>query len=95
MNGDINLLTRIEVTIFGPEDEDTFDDEPRAPNVSNCPPELLRRLVTSLSERAHNTLDCCDRLFACWIGTGDKPATTKDPLSPDLRRIPRLMIDPA
>jgi hypothetical protein len=48
---------------------ETFDDEPRAVTiVMNCPPELLRRLVTSLSERAHNTLDCCDRLFACWIG---------------------------
>ena len=54
---------------------ETFDDEPRAVTiVMNCPPELLRRLVTSLSERAHNTLDCCDRLFACCIGTGDNPA---------------------
>ena len=67
-------MSRIEVTIR-PGDSDTFDDEPGAVTiVSNCPPELLRRLVTSLSERAHNTLDCCDRLFACWIGTWDNPA---------------------
>jgi hypothetical protein len=42
----------------GPKgDSDTFDDEPRAVTiVSNCPPELLRRLVTRLSECAYNTL---------------------------------------
>ena len=60
---------------MGPGRSDIVDDKPRAITiVSNCPPVLLRRLVTSLSERAHNTFDCRDRLFACWIGTGDNAA---------------------
>jgi hypothetical protein len=41
---------------------------------SDCPPGLLRRLVTSLGECAHNTLDRCNRLLACWIGIGNNPA---------------------
>jgi hypothetical protein len=44
-------------------DSDTFDDKPRAVTiVSNCPPELLPRLVTGLSECAHNAVTASSRV---------------------------------
>ena len=55
---------------------DTFDDESNTglTIACGCPPEITFRLVTSHAECAHNTLDCCDRLLACWIGKRDNPA---------------------
>ena len=41
---------RFEDSLSGLGDSDTFDDKPSAVTiVGNCPPELLRRLVTGLS----------------------------------------------
>ena len=58
------------MTIWAGSSE-TFDHEPRAVSiVMNCPPELLRRLVTSLSERAHNHSIAVTASYT----TGDNPA---------------------
>lgn len=50
-----------------------FDDE--SPHVvtitSSSPPELLRWLVTGLSECAHDALDRCDRLLTRLVGVRD------------------------
>ena len=54
---------------------DTFDESNTGLTIaSGCPPEITFRLVTSLAECAHNTLDCCDRLLVCCIGIRDNPA---------------------